>query len=203
MKISRLALSILFTTQFSLATNLVQAKAGDDLFSLCSKFPYNSKCKGYEAPIPLENRSGEKAQCLTSSQEKTEKCKVNITEESMTFYLETGDGLSTLEGAKDTTELIIPLTAVKSFSYSEKNKTNIGAVLAFGVWGLLSKKKTSTFNFRLETQEMQETQETQETPEETVIPQQAVFAVKRDVGRKTRRFLEETIGQPAELLDID
>lgn len=200
MKIFRLAFSIFFATHFSLATHLAQAESGEELFTLCSKFPFNSKCKGYKAPISLENRSGEKAQCLTSSQEETEKCKVNVTEESITFYLETGDGLSTLEGEKDTKELVVPLTAIKSFSYSEKNKTNIGSVLAFGVWGLLSKKKTSTFNFRLEATK---TSEITEKKEQNVIPQQVVFAVKRDVGRKTRQFLEEIIGQPAELLDIE
>ncbi|MDJ0633549.1 MAG: hypothetical protein QNJ34_10210 [Xenococcaceae cyanobacterium MO_188.B29] len=165
-----------------------------DLFNLCSKFPLNSKCKGYEAPISLKSRPGEQAQCIVSGQEKAEKCKVNITDESLKFYMETGKELSILDDSKDTKELVIPLTVVDSFSYSEKKKTDIGAVLALGVWGLFAKKKTSTFNFRLEPQE---------EAEEKIIPQQVVFVVQRKLGREMRENLEEKIGVPAEILDID
>ena len=169
----------------------------NDLFNLCSKFPLNSKCKNYEAPIPLENRVGEQAQCLFSGQEKPEKCKVNITDSSLEFYTETGEGLNVLEGDKDTQELIIPLTAIESFSYSEKKKTDVGAVLALGVWGLFAQKKTSTFNFRLEPKE--------EIIEEgeSAIPNQAVFLIKRSTGREMRQNLEQQIGMAAEILDID
>ena len=165
-----------------------------DLFNLCSKFPLNSKCKGYEAPISLKIRPGDQAQCIVSGQEKAEKCKVNITDDSLKFYMETGKELTVLDDSKDTKELVITLTVVESFSYSEKKKTDIGAVLALGVWGLFAKKKTSTFNFRLEPQE---------EAEEKTIPKQVVFVVPRKVGREMRENLEEKIGVPAEILDID
>lgn len=191
-------LLITFTILGSLFHSYSLAQELDnDLFNLCSKFPLNSKCKDYEAPIPLKNRSGEQAQCLFSGQEKPEKCRVNITDSSLDFYTETGEGLNVLEGAKDTTELTIPLTAIKSFSYSERKKTDVGAVLAFGVWGLFAKKKTSTFNFRLEPKE-----ETTEA-EKIIIPQQAVFMIKRSIGREIRQNLEQEIGIAAEILDID
>lgn len=193
MKLHLLAFSIFLSTQFILTTEFTKADEVD-LFSLCSKFPHNSKCKGYEAPVSLKNRPGDKAKCFLSSQEKPEKCKVNITDKSLIFYMETGDGLDVLEDAKNTKDLVIPLTTIQSFSYSEKNKTDIGAVLAFGVWGLLSKKKTSTFNFLLEPQE--------ET-DEKAIPKQAVFIVKRSVGREIRQNLEKRTGLTAEFLDIE
>ena len=40
------------------------ADDSEDLFQLCSKFPFNSRCEGYDAPIPLDNRLGEEAKCL-------------------------------------------------------------------------------------------------------------------------------------------
>lgn len=199
MKFSRLALSIFFSTQFFLAANLVSAEGeeetGEERYSLCSKFPNNSKCEGFTAPVSLKTRSGEKGQCITSNLEESEKCKIDITEESITLYMETGDKLTVLEEAKDTSEIIIPLDLVKSFTYSEENKINVGAVLASGVWGLLSKKKTSTFNVRLDKEK--------EATEENILPKQVVFAVKRGVGKETRKFLEEQLDQPAELLDLD
>ena len=187
-----LAFSIFLSSPFMLTTEFVKAEV--NLFSLCSKFPHNSKCTGYEAPVSLKSRLGDKAQCFLSSQEKPEDCKVNITDKALIFYMETGSDLDVLDGAKNTEDLVIPLTTIQSFSYSEKKKTDIGAVLAFGVWGLLSKKKTSTFNFRLEPQE--------ET-KENAIPKQAIFVVKRSVGREIRLNLEKKTGLTAELLDIE
>lgn len=189
----QLLTAVIITVSLFSNSSLVQGSE-TDIYNLCSKFPLNSKCKGYEAPIPLKSRPGNKAQCLFSSQEKPEKCKVNITDELITFYLETGEGLAILDNDKDTKELIVPLTTIQSFSYSEKKKTDIGAVLAFGVWGLFAKKKTSTFNFRLKPEE---------TNEETIIPKQAVFLVQRNLGREMRQNIEEKIGLAAEILDIE
>ena len=194
MKIHRLVFLILFSTQFALSTSIVNAQDGNELYNLCSRFPLNSKCKGYEAPISLKDRLGIEAKCLISSQEEVEECKINLTEESVTFYLETGDDLNILDGQKDTQEIEIPLAAIKSFTYSERKKTDVGAVLAFGVFGLLSKKKTSTFNLRLEP-----SQENQEN----VLPKQAVFVTKRNLGREIRQSLEEKTNLDAEFLDLD
>lgn len=194
MKIYLLAFSILFSTQFALSTNIVKAEDGNDLFNLCSKFPHNSKCQGYEAPIPLENRSGNQAKCLISDREEVEDCKINLTEKSVTFYLETGDDLNILDGQKDTKEIVILLTAIKSFTYSERKKTDTGMVLAFGVFGLLSKKKTATFNLLLEP--------SQET-EENILPKQVIFVTQRDLGREIRQSLEEKTNLNAEVLDLD
>ena len=194
MKIYLLVFSILFSTQFVLITNIVKAEDGDDLFNLCSRFPHNSKCQGYEAPISLENRSGNEAKCLINGQEEIEACKINLTAESVTFYLETGDGLNILDGKKDTKEVVILLTAIKSFTYSERKKTDVGSVLAFGVFGLLSKKKTATFNLRLEPSQEQE---------ENTLPEQVVFVTKRDLGREIRQSLEEKTNLNAEVLDLD
>jgi hypothetical protein len=39
------------------APMLVSAMDNEDLYRLCSAFPFNSQCKGYEAPVPLSQRS--------------------------------------------------------------------------------------------------------------------------------------------------
>ena len=192
MKTYLLAFSILLSTQL-IATNTAKAEDGNDLYNLCSKFPYNSKCEGYEAPIALKDRLGEDAQCLITGQEEAENCKVNLQDESVTFYLETGEGLDILEDQKDTQEIVIPLTAIESFTYSERKRIDTGAVLAFGVWGLLSKKKTATFNLNLEP--------TQEEDENS-LPKQAAFITKRSTGQQIRQSLEEKTNLEADVLDL-
>ena len=109
---------------------------------ICCKFPFNSECKGYKATVPvsLDTRPGKKAKCLFSGDEKGKSCKVDVTNEQVKFYLEFGKGLDALEVEKNTKEVIIPMKTIKSFSYSEKKKIDVGAALAFGVWGLLAKR---------------------------------------------------------------
>lgn len=80
-----LKLPIAIATQVAIATysfGAIPALANEqeDLFRLCSKFPFNSQCEGYEIPIPLDNRVGEEANCLFSEAEKAEDCKVFLGE---------------------------------------------------------------------------------------------------------------------------
>ncbi len=194
MKTYLLALSILLSTQL-ISSNFVRAGEGDDLFNLCSKFPYNSKCKGYEAPIPLDNRLGEESQCLLGNEEELQNCKIYIDEKSLKMYVETGDELDILDGDRDTKEIITPLTSIQSFTYSERKKIDTGRVIAFGVWGLLAKKKTSTFNFRIKPEV---------TTEENGVFKQIVFVTSRDAGREMRRSVEEKTGLvPEVFVDIE
>ncbi len=177
--------------QFVTVTQLVEAGEADKLYNLCSKFPYNSRCEGYEVPVSLENRSGKKAKCLLSTNEKTKDCKVNITDNQLTFYVETGDNMTVLDGEKNTKQVSIPFKTIKSLSYSEKKKTDVGAVIAFGLWGLLAKKKTSTISIRFQ-EELEETRQ-----------QQVIFVTRRSIGRKMRQDLEEKTGVVVDLLDIN
>ena len=197
MKFRMLGVIFLF---FSLVvpTQLAQASEADELFSLCSKFPHHSRCKDYQVPIPLLNRPGEKALCLLNNQEKTEKCKVLLTEELLSFYVETGKGMSVLDGEKDTQELKFPLRELESFSYSEKKKTDTGAVLAFGLFGLLAQKKTSTFNLYFK-----QTETTAEVTKAEKLPPRAIFVIKRKIGREMRQELEQETNLVADILDIE
>ena len=190
--------TILLSLSLIVPMELTQANEADRLFSLCSKFTYNSKCKNYQAPIPLKSRSGEEALCLFPNQEEAEKCQVLLTEELLTFYVETGQELTVLEGAKNTQESIFPISAIESFSYSEKKKTDIGAVIAFGLWGLLAQKKTSTFNIYFEP-----TETTEEVNTTEKSPKKALFVVKRKIGREMRQNLEQKTNLVADILDIE
>ena len=197
MKFRTLGLIFLFLS-IVVPTKLAQASEADELFSLCSKFPYNSKCKDYKVPISLQNRSGEKALCLLNNQEETEKCKVLLTEELLIFSVEIGEGMTVLDGAKDTQELKFPLRELESFSYSEKKKTDTGAVLAFGLLGLLAQKKTSTFNLYF-----QQTETTAEVTTTAKLPKRAIFVIKRKIGREMRQNIEQKTNLVADILDIE
>ena len=190
---------ILLSLTFIMPTQLSgQASEVDELFSFCSRFPHNSKCKDYTAPIPLNNRSGEEVSCLLGNQEELEKCKVLLTEKLLTFYVETGKGINVLDGAKDTKEVTFPLDALESLSYSEKKKTDVGAVIAFGLFGLLSKKKTSTFNIHFK-----QIETTEEVKTTELLPRRAIFIVKRKIGRVIRKDIEQKTNLVADILDIE
>ncbi|MDJ0537093.1 MAG: hypothetical protein QNJ70_32200 [Xenococcaceae cyanobacterium MO_207.B15] len=190
---------ILLSLTFIMPTQLSgQASEVDELFSFCSRFPHNSKCKDYTAPIPLKNRSGEEVLCLLGNQEELEKCKFLLTEKLLTFYVETGKGINVLDGAKDTKEVTFPINALESFSYSEKKKTNTGLVIAFGLFGLLSNKKTSTFNLHFKQIETIEEVKTTE-----LLPRRAIFVVKRKIGREIRKDIEQKTNLVADILDIE
>ncbi|MEM9922450.1 MAG: hypothetical protein AAF915_01625 [Cyanobacteria bacterium P01_D01_bin.50] len=202
MKPSKLVmLTILFCIQFATVSEVVGAReVGDQPFghvlrdrqSFCSKFPFNSECEGYKAtgPVSLDTRPGKKAKCLFSGDEKGKSCKVDVTNEQIKFYFEIGKGLDVLEGEKNTKEVIIPMKTIKSFSYSEKKKIDVGAVLALGVWGLLAKRKRSTIAIRY--------QEQAEAPQK-----QVVFVTGRKNGRKIRPQLELQTGLVADILEVN
>ena len=195
MKLTKvIALPILLCMQFVTVSEVVRAGENDDLQSFCSKFPLNSKCEGYEATttstISLDNRSGQKAKCLFSGEEKGKKCKIDLTSDQVKVYFEIGKGLDVLDGDKNTKEVAIPMKAIKSLSYSEKSKIDVGAVLALGVWGLFAKKKRSTMAIRYE----QEAQTSQK---------QDLFVIGRKKGRKIRQKLELQTGLAADILGID
>ena len=102
-----LVLSSLLSSS-SLATEEV------DLFSLCSKFPQNSKCKNFEAPIPLKERVGEEASCqlFLGDFQKNAACKIDLENNTLTFYQEQGDKIERLDDKRMSVEYSIPLTRI-------------------------------------------------------------------------------------------
>ena len=193
MKLTKvIVLPILLCMQFATLSEVVRAREIDDLQSFCSKFPFNSECKGYKAtaPISLDTRPGKKAKCLFSGDEKGKGCKVDVTNDLVKLYFETGKGLDVLEGEKNTKEVVIPMKTIKSLSYSEKSKIDVGAVLALGVWGLLAKRKRSTIAI-LYQEEVEASQK------------QVMFVTGRKKGRKIRQKLEQQTGLAADFFNVD
>ena len=108
-----------------------------DLYSLCSKFPHNSRCKGYQIPIALQDRAGDEGICSLVSGNINEfsKCKVLFTEKQLSVYLEEGKRLEILDDRRTTREITIPLNNIASFNYFESEKDNSGMMI--GLFGLI------------------------------------------------------------------
>ena len=124
-------------TRFALADTVI--KVGDDretdLTSLCSKFPQNSLCKGFdlENPISLQERPGDAGNCSYISNKITQfsDCKVNFTDGKLAVYLEQGEGLESLNDARTTREVTITLADVALFNYleSEQNRVPLKTII--------------------------------------------------------------------------
>ena len=82
------------------------------------------------------------------------------------------------------------MKTIKSLSYSEKSKIDVGAVLALGVWGLLAKKKRSTIAIRYQ-------------DEAEASQKQVMFVTGRKKGRKIRQKLEQQTGLAADFFNVD
>ncbi|MGK7916150.1 MAG: pentapeptide repeat-containing protein [Prochloraceae cyanobacterium] len=113
-----------------------------DLYSLCSKFPHNSRCKGYQPPIALKNRPGDEGKCsflsgVSGQINQFSKCKVNFTENQLAVYLEEGKRLEILDDKRTTREITIPLSNIASFNYFESEKDNSPGTMAGAGFGLI------------------------------------------------------------------
>ncbi|VEP18870.1 Pentapeptide repeat protein [Hyella patelloides LEGE 07179] len=108
-----LFISTLVLSSF-LSPSIFAQEAEVDLFTLCSKFPHNSKCKDFEAPIPLKERAGEAANCqvFLGDFQKNAACKIKLTEDTLTFYQEQGDKIEQLDDQRLTVEYSIPLERI-------------------------------------------------------------------------------------------
>lgn len=90
-----------------------------ELYHLCSRYPRNSNCTDYEVPVALADREGTVGECKLYIEEKSTKgrCKVDITEDSVVAYIETGSKLSLLEGEQATKTVEIEATTISDLSY--------------------------------------------------------------------------------------
>lgn len=108
---------ILFTGALvfsSLLSPFSLAQEEIDLFTLCSKFPQNSKCKNFEAPISLSTRPGEEASCqlFLGDFQNNAACKIDLTDDTLSFYQEQGDKIEQLDDERPTIEYNIPLSQI-------------------------------------------------------------------------------------------
>lgn len=118
-----IALASALTAQFSLAQT---AENSNELFELCSKFPNNTKCKGIEVPIPIEERSGEEVNCNfrfdPGDFNQEGECKLVFNEQGITVYQEQGDKIELLDNKRDTSETKITSDRIFITNYQLWNK---------------------------------------------------------------------------------
>lgn len=108
---------ILLTTTLVLSSLLSSSSLAQeevDRFTLCSKFPQNSKCENFEAPILLKDRTGEEASCqmFVGDFQKNAACKIDLKNNTLTFYQEQGDKIEQLDNQRLSIEYNIPLDRI-------------------------------------------------------------------------------------------
>ncbi|MGB3238841.1 MAG: hypothetical protein WBB29_11125 [Geitlerinemataceae cyanobacterium] len=104
-------------------------------FRLCTAFPLNSRCEGYTPPVALKQRPGNEAICqvLVGSIETAGNCKIVLTDETITIFVEEGEKLALLDDKRNTREIGIAVSDVSNLRYRETSKIDIAEVL-FVTW---------------------------------------------------------------------
>ena len=106
----RLGTCVPLTLAFCLgATGTVWAEelSLDELYKLCSSFPFNSRCEGFEAPVPLDDREGTQVNCgLDLSQvDASGNCRIVLEDNTLVVYAEEGDPIEALDNQKGSREI--------------------------------------------------------------------------------------------------
>jgi hypothetical protein len=175
---------------------------GKKLYQLCSRFPLNSQCQGYETPVALDDRTGKMGDCIFKNNEVESRglCKITVNDTGITIYQETGEELEIINSKKSTRTVQITPTSVGRIQYREDEKGNTGAkvvnTILFGVAGLLltPNKKISEIEFDYSTTP-------QDTSKEQSVNSLRVF-VGRETGREMRSHLEKITGRQAEIPQV-
>ena len=115
-----LAFSFIGTTQSAKANDFDP----DNLNILCENSPLNSRCRDWEPPVTLEERSGEKTECEISpptALKLNEQCKVSFVDGNLVAYIEhnfasgrPAQGRPTTLGSKSTMTVSVPQDQVFS-----------------------------------------------------------------------------------------
>ncbi|MFB2975836.1 pentapeptide repeat-containing protein [Microseira sp. BLCC-F43] len=95
-----------------------------ELYQLCTQFPLNSRCAGFNIPIPLDARKGEQAACgfNTGKKRQSGKCKIAATAQGLTLYIEEGKELDFLDNKRGTAVVNVPLDRVFAINYRQWNR---------------------------------------------------------------------------------
>ena len=161
---------------------------GEDLYQLCSSFPLNSQCKGYEIPVALDDRPGMAGGCLflVNQVEKKGDCKIAVSDAEIVIYQENAEKLKVLKDRAPTRIIKIIPSEISRFEYREDTQNRTGArivnTLLFGVWAGLLTRDRKTAEFQL-----------------TYPDSLLTMVVDRNAGNEMRSQLEKSIGRPAGL----
>lgn len=111
-----LLVPVLLATSIAL-THSVRAQSNDELrelYNLCSRSPYNSRCEGLEIPIPLAQRSGVEINCSLelNPPSDSDDCKIDVTDTGLTVYVEEGEPDELLDDRRGTRAIVIPFNTI-------------------------------------------------------------------------------------------
>jgi uncharacterized protein YjbI with pentapeptide repeats len=125
-KIAFLTLSPLLIVNFLMPLVAHSSDRSDrELYQLCSRSPFNSRCAGQNIPILLEVRSGVLSNCVlhTGSQIEAGVCKLNQTTTGLTIYREIGEPVALLNNQRGTQAVTIENDRVFSLNQQVWGKT--------------------------------------------------------------------------------
>ena len=128
--------TLVLSGKFGLAQEKPNAQ---ELYSLCSKFPLNSRCEGIDKPIPLKARNGEEVVCnftfdpgifnqpnrhsiLDLGFKQPGGCKIVASKDGLTIYQEQGEKIELLEDKRSTSKLEIERDRIFISNYQVWNK---------------------------------------------------------------------------------
>jgi hypothetical protein len=172
---------------------------GEDLYELCSSFPHNSQCNGYEIPIALADRPGQIGRCLFKKEEEQEQgadCKVVAEESEITIYQEVEGKLKVLKDRSPTRIVKLMRSQIGRFEYRQDREDRTGArvltTLAFGLPGLLMEPDRDISQFLLEY-----SLPTTDSAQKAGVGMWT-FVVDRSAVPNIRSQLEKSVGRPPE-----
>jgi hypothetical protein len=171
---------------------------GEDLYQLCSSFPHNSQCNGYEIPIALADRPGQTGHCLFKEEEKEQggDCKVVAEESEITIYQEVEGKLKVLKDRSPTRIVKLTRSQIGRFEYRQDREDRTGArvltTLAFGLAGLLMEPDRDVSQFFLDY-----SRPTTDSAQKADVGMWT-FMVDRSAVPNIRSQLEKSVGRPPE-----
>jgi hypothetical protein len=197
--LSKLALTVatVAISQLGFAIPLLaeEEMSAGERFRLCSAFPLNSRCEGYTAPVSLKQRSGNGGVCKVQVAE-TEtggRCKIVLTSEMITIFLEEGEKLSLLDNEKATREISVAIGDVSNLRYRETKKINVGETVGltvlFGLPGLFFSRPDLFSEITVGL-----------TDTNPMNPTALTLITDRELGGNLRSSLERSTGLFAEVL---
>ncbi len=147
MRLIPLVSTSLLTLSVGFSPVYAQQLSEADRYQLCSDSPSDLQCKGYKAPVVLDDRPGEAGACVMviDKVENQTVCKLVISGKRVVVYYEVGEKLRFLKKRKATHEIQINPSHIKALQYQEGSKDNSTArvvnTLLLGWGGLFTPNK--------------------------------------------------------------
>jgi hypothetical protein len=193
---------LLTTIAFTLLVTpsaIAQSDAVVDLYTLCSNFPHNSRCKGYTAPTPLSKRPGISGVCILKTPQGQNKgdCKVTLGEKRITLYQEIGNPMTILENQRDTQAVTISTEQIGEMSFRSFVDHNWGGkllgTLLFGASAgavLAPDRQMAEIAFSYADPNLTKTVS-------NAMESEAKIVMRQSLGYELRSQLEQMTGKPA------